>query len=92
MSRLTVAEWRTARRALTGAARRYLAAEARGASPMHLAVLLGAWNARVQAALAAGLTPYEVGQAAGIVGTAPTWLGWDDVEAELAQRTVRWTA
>jgi len=55
------------RRALRGAAARYLAARRRpGASDRHLTAMEGAWVAWVQTAYAAGLTAHDIGAAAGL--------------------------
>lgn len=55
------------RRALRGAAGRYLAARARPGTPgSHLAAMLDAWTAWVQTAIAAGMTPAEIGAAAAL--------------------------
>ena len=81
------------RRALRGAAARYLAAHARRGTPdRHLAAMEGAWVAWVQTAIAAGMTPGEIGGAAGI-SDPPARLGLDDtdVPVELAMSR-RWTA
>ena len=81
------------RRALRGAAGRYLTARARPGTPdRHLAAMLGAWTAWVQTAIDAGMTPAEIGGAAGI-SDPPARLGLDDAEipVELAMSR-RWTA
>jgi len=81
------------RRALRGAAARYLAARRRPGTPdRHLAAMEGAWVAWVQTAIAAGMTPGEIGGAAGI-SDPPATLGLDDTEVpvELAMSR-RWTA
>ena len=81
------------RRALRGAAARYLAAHARRGTPdRHLAAMEGAWTAWVQTAVDAGMTPGEIGGAAGI-SDPPARLGLDDtdVPVELAMSR-RWTA
>ena len=58
------------RRALRGAAGRYLAARARPGTPdRHLTAMEGAWRAWVQTAYAAGLTAHDIGAAAGLVDT-----------------------
>src|SRR5690625_7424008 len=68
------------RRALRGAAARYLAARSRPTTPdRHLAAMEGAWVAWVQTAVAAGMTPAEIGGAAGI-SDPPAVLGLDDAE------------
>ena len=55
------------RRALRGAATRYLAARRRPSTQeRHLDVMLSAWTAWVQTAIAAGMTPAEIGEAVGI--------------------------
>lgn len=69
------------RRALRGSAKRYLDSLARGtSSDYNLSALLGTWVAWVQTAIDAGLTPAEIGAAAGLV---------DDVGVELAHRLER---
>ena len=68
------------RRALRGAAGRYLAAWSRPTTPgSHLAAMEGAWTAWVQTAIAAGMTPAEIGDAAGI-SDPPAVLGLDDAD------------
>lgn len=70
------------RRALRGAAARYLAARRRPGTPdTHLAAMLGAWTAWVQTAIAAGLTAHDIGAAAGLVDP-PAILGLDDTDTE----------
>jgi len=69
------------RRALRGAAARYLAARRRPGTPdRHLAAMEGAWVAWVQTAVRAGMTPAEIGGAAGITDP-PAVLGLDDADA-----------
>lgn len=83
------------RRALRGAAGRYLAARARPGTPdRHLAAMEGAWAAWVQTAIAAGMTPAEIGGAAGI-SDPPAVLGLDDAAVDLPIELAmsrRWTA
>ena len=83
------------RRALRGAAARYLAARRRPGTPdRHLAAMEGAWVAWVQTAIAAGMTPAEIGGAAGI-SDPPAVLGLDDAAVDLPIELAmsrRWTA
>ena len=77
------------RRALRGAAGRYLAARSRPTTPdRHLAAMEDAWTAWVQTAVDAGMTPAEIGGAAGI-SDPPAVLGLTDVEFELEHRLDR---
>src|SRR5690625_4758238 len=80
-------------RALRCSTARSLAARSRPTTPdRHLADMEGAWTAWVQTAVDAGMTPGEIGGAAGI-SDPPARLGMDDadVPVELAMSR-RWTA